>query len=129
LDRRAVTSNRNVLLGEGDDAMTTDLHQRLVEDLAGKRLLDNPRLRAAFQAIPASTSCPAWSTNASGLLRSPWPRLSGKTDGMRSHRPRPAPATQSAIAGFRFPPDVSVLAVRWYLRFGMSAVPSWDAAG
>jgi protein-L-isoaspartate(D-aspartate) O-methyltransferase len=32
--------------------MTTDLHQRLVEDLAGKGLLDNPRLRAAFQAIP-----------------------------------------------------------------------------
>jgi protein-L-isoaspartate(D-aspartate) O-methyltransferase len=51
LDHLAVTSNRNGLLGEGDDAMTTDLHQRLVEDLAGKRLLDNPRLRAAFQAI------------------------------------------------------------------------------
>jgi protein-L-isoaspartate(D-aspartate) O-methyltransferase len=51
LDHLAVTSNRNVVLGEGDDAMTTDLHQRLVEDLAGKRLLDNPRLRAAFQAI------------------------------------------------------------------------------
>jgi Protein-L-isoaspartate(D-aspartate) O-methyltransferase (PCMT) len=31
--------------------MTTDLHQRLVDDLAGKGLLDNPRLRAAFQAI------------------------------------------------------------------------------
>jgi transposase-like protein len=39
---------------------------------------------------------------------------------MRSHRPRPAPATQSAFAGFRFPPDVIVLAVRWYLRFGLS---------
>jgi protein-L-isoaspartate(D-aspartate) O-methyltransferase len=51
LDHLALTSNRNVLLREGDDAMTTDLHQRLVEDLAGKRLLDNPRLRAAFQAI------------------------------------------------------------------------------
>jgi protein-L-isoaspartate(D-aspartate) O-methyltransferase len=31
--------------------MTTDLHERLVEDLAGKGLLDNPRLRAAFRAI------------------------------------------------------------------------------
>jgi IS6 family transposase len=44
---------------------------------------------------------------------------SGETAGMRTHRPRPAP-TQSAFAGFRFPPDVIVLAVRWYLRFGLS---------
>jgi transposase-like protein len=26
----------------------------------------------------------------------------------------------SAFAGFRFPPDVIILAVRWYLRFGLS---------
>jgi transposase-like protein len=26
----------------------------------------------------------------------------------------------SAFAGFRFPPEVIVLAVRWYLRFGLS---------
>jgi transposase-like protein len=26
----------------------------------------------------------------------------------------------STFAGFRFPPDVIVLAVRWYLRFGLS---------
>ena len=26
----------------------------------------------------------------------------------------------SAFAGFRFPPDVIVLAVRWYLRFNLS---------
>ena len=26
----------------------------------------------------------------------------------------------SAFIGFRFPPDVIVLAVRWYLRFGLS---------
>jgi transposase-like protein len=35
-------------------------------------------------------------------------------------RPRLAPVPQSACAGFRFPPDVIVLAVRWYLRFGLS---------
>jgi IS6 family transposase len=34
--------------------------------------------------------------------------------------PRPAPVPRSAFAGFRFPPDVIVLAVRWYLRFGLS---------
>jgi transposase-like protein len=27
---------------------------------------------------------------------------------------------RSAVAGFRFPPDVIVLAVRWYLHFGLS---------
>jgi IS6 family transposase len=35
----------------------------------------------------------------------------------RSRRSIPA---RSAFAGFRFPPDVIVLAVRWYLRFGLS---------
>jgi transposase-like protein len=29
-------------------------------------------------------------------------------------------ALASAFAGFRFPPEVIVLAVRWYLRFGLS---------
>jgi transposase-like protein len=27
---------------------------------------------------------------------------------------------RSTFAGFRFPPEVMVLAVRWYLRFGLS---------
>jgi IS6 family transposase len=35
-------------------------------------------------------------------------------------RPRPAPVSRSAFASFRFPPDVIVLAIRWYLRFGPS---------
>jgi transposase, IS6 family len=39
---------------------------------------------------------------------------------MRTRRPPPVPAPRSAFAGFRFPPDVIVLAVRWYLRFGLS---------
>jgi transposase, IS6 family len=40
---------------------------------------------------------------------------------MRTRRPHPAPIARSAFAGFRFPPDVIVLAVRWYLRFGLSS--------
>ena len=44
----------------------------------------------------------------------------GETAGMRTRRPRPAPDARSAFAGFRFPPEVIVLAVRWYLRFGLS---------
>ncbi len=39
---------------------------------------------------------------------------------MRTRRSRPAPATRSSFAGFRFPPDVIVLAVRWYLRYALS---------
>jgi len=39
---------------------------------------------------------------------------------MRTRRPPSAPALQSAFAGFRFPPDVIIVAVRWYLRFGLS---------
>src|SRR3989454_10607690 len=40
---------------------------------------------------------------------------------MRSHRyPRSHEAPSSAFAGYRFPPEVITLAVRWYLRFGLS---------
>jgi transposase-like protein len=38
---------------------------------------------------------------------------------MRPRHPR-LPLTRSAFAGFCFPPDVIVLAVRWYLRFALS---------
>jgi transposase-like protein len=36
------------------------------------------------------------------------------------HSPGTARAAPSAFAGFRFPPEVIVVAVRWYLRFGLS---------
>jgi IS6 family transposase len=39
---------------------------------------------------------------------------------MRTRRPRPAPIPWSAFVGFRFPPEVIVIAVRWYLRYGLS---------
>jgi transposase-like protein len=35
-------------------------------------------------------------------------------------RTRPTPIARSAFAGFCFPADVIVLAVRWYLRFALS---------
>jgi transposase-like protein len=35
-------------------------------------------------------------------------------------RCRRVPALRSSFAGFRFPPDVITLAVRWYLRYGLS---------
>jgi transposase-like protein len=39
---------------------------------------------------------------------------------MRTRRPRSAAVARSAFGGFCFPPDVIVLAVRWYLRFALS---------
>jgi transposase-like protein len=39
---------------------------------------------------------------------------------MRALHPCPTPIAGSAFAGFCFPPEVIVLAVRWYLRFGLS---------
>jgi len=39
---------------------------------------------------------------------------------MRTRGSRPVSIRRSAFAGFCFPPDVIVFAVRWYLRFGLS---------
>ena len=47
--------------------------------------------------------------------------VGGERVGMVSHRSRPVPAVpSSAFRGFRFPPEIIVLAVRWYLRYGLS---------
>ena len=44
-----------------------------------------------------------------------------KAVGMKRRRSFPAvQLNRSSFAGYRFPPDVIVLAVRWYLRFGLS---------
>ena len=37
-----------------------------------------------------------------------------------SAHPRPSLPPSSAFAGFRFPAEVIVVAVRWYLRYGLS---------
>jgi hypothetical protein len=55
-----------------------------------------------------------------GTVASPATRRSSQTAGMRRRPTRQAPTPRSAFAGFRFPCDVIVLAVRWYLRFGLS---------
>nr|MBA2303301.1 IS6 family transposase [Acidobacteriota bacterium] len=38
---------------------------------------------------------------------------------MRRRRVR-TPLPRSVFAGFRFPPEVITVAVRWYLRYGLS---------
>jgi IS6 family transposase len=41
--------------------------------------------------------------------------------GLMRCRPAPGPALRSSVAGFRFPLEVVMLAVRWYLRYGLSS--------
>ena len=64
---------------------------------------------------------PGGEAGGGALLRSPEGRRGGETSGMRTaHRSQRSILPRSAFAGFRFPADVIVLAVRWYLRFGLS---------
>jgi hypothetical protein len=76
-----------------------------------------------------STDCETTRSEASQkaliLLRALilWPSVAVRGDGseMRSRCSRPMPAVpSSALAGFRFPPEIIVLAIRWYLRYGLS---------
>ena len=47
--------------------------------------------------------------------------LTGEAVGVkRRHLVRPVQPPKTAFAGFRFPPDVILIAVRWYLRYGLS---------
>ena len=46
--------------------------------------------------------------------------LRGEGAAMMHCRRRPVAVSSSAFRGFRFPPEVIVLAVRWYLRYGLS---------
>jgi hypothetical protein len=41
--------------------------------------------------------------------------------GLMRRRPARVSAPRSEFAGFRFPPDVIMIAVRWYLRYGLSS--------
>jgi hypothetical protein len=62
-------------------------------------------------------------TVKTALLRSPESRQGDETPGMRTaHRSRRSIAPRPAFVGFRFPSDVIVPAVRWYLRFSLMPV-------
>ena len=49
-----------------------------------------------------------------------WPGVAEGGGVNRTRRSRPPVQAPSAFAGFRFPPDVIMLAVRWYLRYALS---------
>ena len=71
-------------------------------------------------ATPESTRrCPRWDV-LRGLLRRGKMSFGMIKRMRRSRRVRPVLPPRSAFAGFRFPREVIVLAVRWYLRYGLS---------
>lgn len=44
----------------------------------------------------------------------------GQAAGLMRRHPTRVPVPRSGFTGFRFPPDVIMVAVRWYLRYGLS---------
>jgi transposase-like protein len=50
----------------------------------------------------------------------PGPLTGEAVEVKRRHLIRPIQSPSSAFAGFRFPPEVILIAVRWYLRYGLS---------
>jgi IS6 family transposase len=60
----------------------------------------------------------AWTASVRGTVASTDGGLGQAVLMRRRHSRLPAP--RSSFAGFRFPPAVITLAVRWYLRYGLS---------
>src|SRR6266511_2604016 len=83
-----------------------------------------PRTAGGRRAYSTTGSCGLLPRLAGGR----WPgRLAFADRGDRAGWPvrltarrRVVPSFRSAFAGFRFPPEVITVAVRWYLRFGLS---------
>jgi transposase-like protein len=72
------------------------------------------------EATMAEPAGPMTFRGAVALAMAAW---TSEAVGMRTCGPRStlvARSARPAFVGFRFPPDVIVLAVRWYLRFGLS---------
>jgi transposase InsO family protein len=66
--------------------------------------------------MPMIVGHPTTAGVPSGLLHR-WRARSGQAEMMRPCR---VSAPRSSFAGFRFPQDVIMIAVRWYLRYGLS---------
>jgi transposase-like protein len=79
-------------------------------------------LPAAVPAVAGAVSdtdlCPGQS--GAVALRDRWPGQDGAMKLSSRRRATPTPTPDSAFTGFRFPAEVIVLAVRWYLRYGLS---------
>ncbi len=86
-----------------------------------------PRRRAAGRTGAGASRFGGMPAGNAGVARC---RRSAGPPSRERERPRPFPAVgsaasrmrdgRSAFAGYRFPPEVILLAVRWYLRYGLS---------
>jgi hypothetical protein len=74
--------------------------------------------RSSARSAPAPVGRPRSSTPFRGSVASVEGGV-GQAVSMRRRSAR-VPAPRSGFAGFRFPPEVIVVAVRWYLRYGLS---------
>jgi len=80
------------------------------------------QLSTCGESITLSTCCSASGGDVSQLLAFGRFGTVALAGGMRPRRSRPVPAIQrSSFAGFLFPPEIIVLAVLWYLRYGLSS--------
>jgi hypothetical protein len=79
-----------------------------------------PRPDPPVQGVPGDPQAPAERIGVlRGALLRRWVVGSGQAELMR-RRPARVPTPRSGFAGFRFPPEVILVAVRWYLRYGLS---------
>ena len=97
--------------------------------VSARRSIPHQRSSVKYSHHRTWPNCPASSPIASRLRDGHSARhccvggsgISCDDRGMKCRRPiAPSGQLSSAFAGFRFPPEVIVLAVRWYLRFGLS---------
>jgi hypothetical protein len=89
-----------------------------------RELVVNPQPKRTPPTPPVTRGHPP-SMDRPGAARGTVALVAGvgirETRAMRSRRHPPVrSAPSSAFAGYRFPPEVITLAVRWYLRFGLS---------
>ena len=119
--RQARAANATVPLGYSVDAdRGVDGGYRLGGSTGDAALLlDNDEATALAVALHSAS------------LRWRLSRASSEARGERSplhrHR-RPIVAQRSAFAGYRFPPEIILLGVRWYLRFGSPTATSKNSS-
>src|SRR5664280_1560628 len=72
----------------------------------------------AVRSVPVVLRCARPRSVAAGFVPRP---LTREAVGVkRRYLVRPVQPPRAAFAGFRFPPEVILIAVRWYLRYGLS---------
>src|SRR5215217_2321537 len=131
---RATRSSRLLTCASPNRDLTTRLLDRQHRVGPRRWLKESGRLAATrctvLEMAPLVERTSGWSVRLPAKLTAAWVMVRNCCIGgdcvpqpdcrTRTRRPPLGPVPQTAFAGFRFPPEVIVLAVRWYLRFGLS---------